>query len=120
MKSLSGGQFSPIPKGLMEKMATMSLKKHGNSTTGHNIHKKSPHLSQVQKHVHTTPNTQMVTQFHPGSIETQGNQLAKNPTKHTINKRKLDIASPKEDNIIETLIHDTYMVGLINKASQPQ
>jgi hypothetical protein len=81
MKSLSGGQFSPIPKGIMEKMATMSLKKQGKSTTEQNIHQEYSHLSQVQNFVHTTPITQMVTQFHPGTMETQGNQLAKNPHK---------------------------------------
>jgi hypothetical protein len=42
IRSLSGGQFSPIPKGLIEKMAAMKLHKQGANNAGQNSCKHSP------------------------------------------------------------------------------
>jgi hypothetical protein len=118
LKSLSGGQFSPIPKELLEKMAHMNLKKAGFNTTttgnnnssayqacSHTIHK-----SQHQHHVAIT--------HHQSHSQHQQYQITPIKEDQKNNKRKLvagvqELISSRADTQ-----EDIIMAGLDNKASQ--
>jgi len=76
MRSISGGQFSPIPKGLMEKMAGLNLKKQGNSVFGQGLSRNSPQQPSAQKFNPIQTTEQLVIQKNQGPMSST--QIRKN------------------------------------------
>ena len=78
IRSLSGGQFSPIPKGLMDKMAAMSLKKSASQLARQTYAPQSPQhtFTQTPNFYNSTPiKFQATAEDHQAIIHTSGTHI---------------------------------------------
>jgi hypothetical protein len=118
LKSISGGQFSPIPKRLLNQMAHLNLNKTG---TNNSPQSRSPSTGSTHftKHYqHQAPTASMV--LYPGhqTIKTALHQ--QNSSQEELNnlKRKLDTTGLVDNSASYTQTQEIGLAGLINKASQ--
>lgn len=118
LKSISGGPYSPIPKGLIDQMAAMKLRK----SSSPNFHQAT--YQTHQQHVNTKfssgpqDNLQMATQQQHHLLVTPHQQRNSNSTGQKFTKRKLDSKEGFEAAAGKDLLQDTLLAGLENKASQ--
>jgi len=119
LKSISGGQFSLMPKGLMEKMVAMSLKKQSNNPTpGQNFSKSqpqqatttlfSPQYTMVHHNIQTSQEESKQL-YHQGTY---------NITEKKETKRRIGITDNQEPTTTESLNQSSTMASLEHKASQ--
>lgn len=118
LRSISGGQFSPIPRGLLDQMTAININKQTGSQTmqGSSTNNSTHHHSQgnTSRQI-TTQRTQQMIQ-HPTTaivMTTKSHQLTTEPENNKM-KRKLGY-STSMDATMET--SPKVMAGLINKAS---
>lgn len=118
-KSMSGGQFSPIPKGLMDKMATMSLRK----TTTQNAHNNTP---TIPTHIfYKEPSSNNITSVQINQRKEGHHDNMKMNGRYTLAannsmKRKQDSADSTITHIVSDQQQTKGMAGLEDKASQKQ
>jgi len=120
VRSLSGGQFSPIPKGLLDYMAHLNINKSGA--------KGSPHSSPQSegpkhtKHYYTHQGSTTAMVFHQGltTRQTMFQQKVTNQEESHQLKRKLEATAILENITTNSHSQDIDMAGLANKASQHQ
>lgn len=120
LKSISGGPFSPLPKGLLDKMAAISINRQSpqaarQSPTQHSVQPGTVKLTDPKG-----LNSQMsmeVLHMHQESPHTQGRTISahnQNP------KRKLGYSGSLDASQKEESYTHTGMAGLSGKASQHQ
>jgi hypothetical protein len=111
LKSLSGGQFSPIPKGLMNKMARLSVNQPQKDAPTSKYHF-SKHNQSNQQAFQCTPSTSTLV------THTTGSHIIQVSEEQTTSKRKL-VTSPADKNVQESQTSMAIeMAGLGNKANQ--
>lgn len=120
LKSISGGQFSPLPKGLLDKMAAINLTRTSPQSTGQYP---SQHTTQFGNIKFSDPrnfNKQMameVQHIHTATSNTQGKA---NSNDKKIAKRKLGYNGKSEVSQEKEMLPNNDMAGLAEKANQLQ
>lgn len=110
LKSISGGQFSPIPKGLLNQFATMKISKNKTPTSGQTSNQTNIPYASSQKSGTPTTRNQLIIKRNIGSS---------NSASHTL-KRKHAITGNMEINLVKDINQEFDMAGFIDEASQKQ
>jgi len=120
MKSLSGGPFSPIPKGLVQQMAAMQIRKQETQATGQASAKTSP--QHTTSKVYNPPQKSNQVSAH-NIIDTQAtrNHISIiHSEEHKFMKRKVSSSGEPQLHIDGSTFQDQHMAGLEDKASHLQ
>lgn len=120
LRSISGGQFSPLPKGLLDKMATINLNRHSPQNAKQSPTQYSPQTGSTKLFTHKeiVPIKNMEIQ-HMQKTTTHSPRNSKlAETKNT--KRKLGYFGTTDAAQEKNLSINTEMAGLSEKASQHQ
>jgi len=118
LKSISGGPYSPIPKGLIDQMAAMKLRKSSSANTSQ-AHYQTPQ-QQVNTKISTASqnNSMTVTQLQHNYKATPSPQWNYNLEGQKCTKRKIGTTINSEEMAGKDLTQDFVMAGLEDKASQ--
>jgi hypothetical protein len=115
LNSISGGQFSPIPKGLLNKMASMQINKQGGNLHRQGNNTTSPSNSTTPRNTHVYQSNQLIQT--PTAATTSTYQITHHnlETESRTMKRKLE-NTPSGHQDKET--QGEQLAGLVSKASQ--
>jgi len=115
LKSISGGQFSLIPKGLLSQMASMSLNKQGGNLVGQSSSKISPQQQSTHHYNPRQGTGQMISCSSSGYMVRTYNKIQEMKTTHKSIKRKHNITTQQAE---QKELQNNDMEGLEFKANQ--
>jgi len=112
LKSVSGGLFSPIPKGLMAKMANLNMNQHRTSPTTSGPSSNTPTRASQQASQQTR--SRGVVKY-----QAAGNSQNLMMEDYTLHKRKLVANLEHNNSAVVNQTSGNSLAGLNNKASHP-
>lgn len=115
-RSMSAGQFSPIPKGLISKMANMNLNKNGDTRSPHNTPKSGHQKSPTQHYKQQSPTSSLMIHKSQTLMQPTICQFTPNQEENHKVKRKLEPVGQMVSTTTTT--QEFGMAGLSNKAKQ--
>jgi hypothetical protein len=120
LKSLSGGQFSPIPKSLLDQMAAMKLHKASTQHNGQAHHQNTNYSPSTQNFHTNSPQSQKVYQGKQGGLTIYKNQNSPITPHNNSHKRKQNNTINMEVLHAKEVSQATIKAGLEDKASHKQ
>lgn len=115
LRSVSGGPFSPIPKGLLAQMADMSIHRQEGNPSGQGRHSSNPGKSPSPVQNTSQRKFQIAQQTSPDKLVISTDQNTIKLNSQVPMKRKIGVSTTMEDS---ALSQQEEMAGLVPKASQ--
>lgn len=110
LRSISGGSFSPIPKGLLNQMAAMKISRNGTPNSGQTQHQPNTPTPSSQKFDTPTTTTQLIIHKAQGGSTSASLSL----------KRKQATTKTMENHLVKDISQEFKMAGLKDEASHQQ